>query len=251
MFDVLYEMIYILLFAAVVIDFAVAHIMHWLNVGEARILSPIIGTAIGWLIIWLAPGSIAGIIVGAVVTVIANLVLTHLVYPKLGDKLDKHTEKMTKSRDEKEFDKILFSPTADERVKYLCRHMRWKKYYCFSFFADAVLVFNAIKGAVNISDLLANYPELIVKVYDPTKEKPDGDIYFEFQGVQLALVHMREEGQKDMHVLGIRKYEDDHLKLKERIALEDKIGHLLDAIYMISSNAIKTLDADCEIKFTR
>jgi len=194
MFDALYEMIYIMLFATVIINFAIAHIMHWLNVGEARFLSPIIGTGIGWLVIWAAPGSIAGTIVGAVVTIIANLVLTYVVYPKieeskLADKIDESIDKSNKSRDEKDFDKILFSPTADERVKYLCRHMRWNKYYCFNFSADDVQVFNAIKESIDNSDLSTTYPDLKITIYAPTEEKPDGVIHFGFQGVQLAIAH--------------------------------------------------------------
>ena len=66
-----------------------------------------------------------------------------------------------------------------------------------------------------------------------------------------SFAHAKEKNQQERYILGIHKYEDKHLKLKESIALESKIGHLLDSIYVLTREAIKTFDVDCEVKFTR
>ena len=246
----LYETIYLMLLVIVILDFVIAWFMNLFNWGEAKILSPIMGTAVGYLIFWITPTSMAGVIVGAIFTIISNLVLTHVVYPKLGDKLDKHVEKTTRTHNDNEFNRILFSPDTEERVKYLYRHMQFKKFYCFSFSADLGIVFKNVKEAIDNSDLLSNYPGVKIKAYDDSSEKenPQRYLIFSIEGVQIVFISARSLEQKDVYVLGIHQYNDDHLKLKERIALENKIGHLLDRIYVLSSHAIRNLDDDSKVE---
>ena len=81
--QMLCEAMYIMLVAILVINFTIAWFMDLLNIGEAKILAPIIGTAIGWLILRTSPTTMAGLIVGAIMTIISDLVLYHLIYPKL------------------------------------------------------------------------------------------------------------------------------------------------------------------------
>ena len=248
MLELLYEMIYLMLMITLILDFAVARIMHYIGIGESKVLSPIIGTAVGWLIFWMAPKSMAGVICGIVITIVGNLILTHLVYPKLGDKVDKHVEKSTKTHNDNEFDKILFSADPEERVKYLYRHMQFKKFYCFSFSADSAIIFKNAKEVIENSDLLNIYPEAKMKVYEDTLENPQRYLSFSFGAVQIVFINTRKYEQYESFVLGIRKYDDSNLKLKERIALENKIGHFLDKLYMLVSSAIKNLDTEYKVE---
>jgi hypothetical protein len=244
-----------MLFATLAIDFGISQIMRIIKVGDAQILSPIIGTVVGWLVLWFAPQSIAGIIVGAVVTIASNLILTYLIYPslddKVGDKLEKSTEKFIQKSDNSEYAKALFSPDAETRVKYLCRHMRYKKFYCFNFSADTELAFRAVEEAVCDPEGLANdYPDIKIQSYryDPSVENPQGHIEFALPNLKIIFISSHGRDEEDIFALGIYKYNDDGMKLKESIAFESNAGHLLDKIYMLASEAIKSVDADCTVE---
>ena len=251
MIETLYEIIYVLLIATLVLNFAIGRIMRFINVGDAKILSPIIGTALGWLTFWIVPLSMAGIIVGAVATIVSNLILTNVVYPKLNekandvaDRVDEIIEKKSTAAKATDFDRILFSSTAEERIKYLYRYMRHNNFYCFSYSADSVHVFNMVNEAIDKSSLRNEYPDVKKQICG---DVPVQYLVFTIQGIQIVFVPATMQ-QREVYVLGIHRYDDNHLKLKERMDLEKQVGYLLDGLYMISSAAIKSIDAGCMVE---
>jgi len=207
---------------------------------KASILSPILGTALGWLIIWIAPTSFAGIIVGVIATIVANLILTNYVYPKATDKVDVFVDKKIQTSNNNDFDKALYNATPEERVKYLCRHMQNSYYYCLQYSVDSSLVYQTVKEAINESNLLNEYPE-VKKIIGDEKKKILFNISNNVHAVGITFTPATRNS-KDVYMLGIYVYCDES-KLKERIAFESRVGHLLDKIYMISSDAIKNIDS--------
>ncbi len=244
MLEFLYQAIYILIIAMAILDFAIARIMRFFHIGESTILAPVIGTALGLLVYWVSPTSIAGLIVGAASTIICNLVLSKAIYPKLGDKVDALAEKNKTSSLNNDFDRALHSPTAEERVKYLCRNMRSNYPYCFRYSGDTALVYQRVKGAIDNSDLRADYPE-VKFVYGDAKRGMVFNINTDSQAAGISFTPATIN-DKAVFMLGTYVYADEG-NLRERIALEKRFGFFLDKLYMLVKEAIQSIDANCTV----
>ena len=244
MLEMLYEAIYILLFATLILNFMLSRAMRFFNVGDSTILSPIIGTALGWLTFWIMPLSIAGIIVGVVATIMSNLILTNIIYPKINDKMDEFVDKKIEKSTNTDFNKALYSSTPEERVKYLCRYMQDNNYYCFQYSVNSALIYQAVKERIDNSKLLNEYPE-VKKIIGENTNELMFNISNNSQAVGIVFTPATMNN-KNVYMLGIYAYADES-KLKERIAFENRIGHLLDKIYILSSSAIKNIDSTYKV----
>jgi hypothetical protein len=240
----LFQAVYMLIIVTIVLDFIIARIMRFINVGQSTILAPVIGTALGLLVFWMSPMSIAGIIVGAIATIVCNLILTNAVYPKFNDKMDEVVDKKIETSRGNDFDRALHSSTAEERVKYLSRNMQNNYCYRFQYSVDSAQVFQRVKETVDNSGLRSEYPEL--KIVSGEK---GSEILFSvsaaLHAVGIAFAPATADN-KPVFMLGIYVYADEG-KLKERMAFENRIGHLLDKLYTLSYKAIQGIDADFKV----
>ena len=251
MFEFLYEAIYILFIASLALNFMIARFMSFVNIGEAKYLSTIIGTALGWLTFFVTPALFAGIIVGALATIAANIVLTRVVYPKfdekahdIADNVEARIDRKTQAEMNNDFDMALYSSTSEERVKYLSINMRNNYFYCFQFAVDSDIVFRTAKEAIEMSGFSSEYPEVRRTVGNEMKTlmfSVNTDV--QAAGICFTPATMN---RRDVYMLGIYVYADDG-KLRERTRFEKKIGHLLDKLYLIFGHVIKNIDSESTV----
>ena len=142
------------------------------------------------------------------------------------------------------FEIILNSPNTKERVKYLYRHMRHNYFYCFHYTVDSSILFAKINERMDEANLHNGYPGLKKQIQD---EDTLPYLLFTLQGVQIVLVPATTKGE-DIYTLGIHKYDDSGMKSREGIAFENQVGHLLDRLYTISRDAIKSVDDKSNVK---
>ncbi|MDR2360437.1 MAG: hypothetical protein LBD85_04035 [Oscillospiraceae bacterium] len=254
MLQLLHEVIYFSLAAILLLSGAISKIMDALSLGEHPYLSTIIGSVIGWGVIWLSPTSIVpAAIVAGITTVVSNLVLTNVISPRVNDALDNLVEKHGDAVDEKlnahyakidnrEYQKILNSPDANERVKFLERHMR-NKSYCYTLSAEPKAVYEKVLESIDSSDIKNAYPEISVK----QTESPDKYvIQFIVPRATVVFLLTRPSAASSIQ-LGLGKYDHDNLKLRERLAFEDKIAVMLDKIRVLVSGVVEKLDDGYEV----
>lgn len=251
MLEMLYQMIYILMFVTLLFNLAVARVMYVFHIGDSKILSAIIGTGVGFLFFWLVPFSMIGIVASVVVTVVGNLILTHIVYPKLDDKTFEMEEKFERKEiaaEERDYRKVLNAPSAEERVKFLCRHMLQGRFHCFRYTIDYERVVQAVNDAIKKSGLKNDYPDFKLSV---GRENETNKLQYIQLASQDALISFEPiiKNNTDYYLLGIKAYDDGHLGMRARIAMQENIGHLLDSLYVLINDTLINIDDGYKAEF--
>ncbi|MDR1328438.1 MAG: hypothetical protein LBK23_02425 [Oscillospiraceae bacterium] len=232
----------IMLFAVVILAFAVARVMHFIGIGEHPNLAAIAGAAAGIITVFIAPtASVAAIIVTIVVTIASNFLfgkLSDKLDDKFGGKLDAKIEASNAKADNREYEKVLNAADSQERIKYLKRHARYKKAYYYTTGVPAEQIFRAALQRIDSQGIIASYPDItLTKSESPEKYI----IQFTLAKSAISLALFQTEGKTDAR-LGVVRYNDDGLKLKECMQHEDRLVAVLDRYYLLFSALMRELD---------
>jgi hypothetical protein len=239
----------IMLFAVVVIAFVVARVMNFIGIGEHPNLAAIAGAAAGILLIFIAPtASAAIIIVTIVVTIASNFLFGKLgdkAEDKFGDKLDAKIASSNAKADNREYAKVLNAADSQERIKYLKRHARYKRAYFYTTKVPAEQIYSAALQRIGTQGITAAFPDIaLTKTESPEKYI----IQFTVAKSAISLALFQKDGKTDAR-LGVVRYNDDGLKLKESMAHEDRVVTVLDRYYLLFSELMRELDPTAAATF--
>ncbi|MDR1131018.1 MAG: hypothetical protein LBL15_01185 [Oscillospiraceae bacterium] len=242
----LYDMAYQSLLAIALLSAAVATVMEIAGIGGHPVLSPIIGSASGIGLLFIFPATIVPAAVTAVVITFVSAFalgkLDDILEDKYGEKTDAKVKTLLAKSDNREYQKILYSPDAKERVKFLSRHMR-NRSYCFLAAAAAGLVYQAARQKIESSSLQQDYPEASLA----RKESPgEYVLYVDLARAVVVLIFKPEGANTDVQI-GLGKYDDQDLGLKESIRLEERTAAALDKVYLLTGDVIKGLDPNAAV----
>ena len=247
MYNLIYQSVYLILVVIFAVALLVSYVMSLIHFGEHPVLAFIVGAGLGTLFFYLAPGQgIAAIFVAAAATILGNLVLSNILN-KAGDKVMDRVESATDSywakSDSKEHQKILTSPDAQERIKFLLRHFR-RESYRFTVSADMEQSYLVALQKIQAAGLTSDYPDMNIRNGD-TKS---GGFVIRLECPRYAI--SLAFGKKDLSFIAqlkLASYSDEGLSLSERIKLEKEAATLLDKVYILSGEALRTIDPNCSV----
>ena len=184
---------------------------------------------------------VAAAVVAVVATIVSNILISSLNPPKavdnLGDKIDARLQASFDKSENRDFQKILFSPDVNERLKFLKRHMKFKR-FVFTSTVPANQLFQEIVQKIEASAQMRN--EFGMQMHH--KVFPHESV------IQLniprakILLGLRQAEDRSYAVMNVANYEDEKLSFKEFGELENRTSAVLDNLRLMITGIIEKYD---------
>jgi len=257
----------IIIFVVIALAESTSMIMRAIKVGHHPILSPIIGAASGIGILLISTDAmIVAMIAAAVVTVLADIVIERIVgsapAAKVDDKaheavdvtlakLDTKIDAAFARADDRQYQRLLTSPSADERVKGLWRHI-YEKMYAFSLTGDMERTYGSILQRIEETGLDKAEPGTRLE-YGDTKAGnkvinfyiPMGDARMK-SPIRISIMFYQQKGAVRVE-LYLSQCDDQGIPNGDIVRFKKGLSYKMDRIYMFLSAELKRLDSACSV----